>query len=216
MFLFQAAAGAVATPYDMEYVPQILSFTTNGNTPALLTINVAGDGALVNLDTDGLDGFRLLGLPSNQANHWEIILASGLVKNKTTRITLTNVALGAAIDVFGRSKVNNGMTYFQYLTENVIANSGRRISKFSYLSIPNAAAGDICIINYKDGLQETVAVDELLSDNGLYQNNVGAAIVGINNSSRDNAIETVNFQPALAQNIYVLRLKPVGDLGLGL
>jgi hypothetical protein len=210
MFIFQAAAGAVQTVFTLQYLPELLYW--NSAVPFTnMRIDVEGDGTILQLDAAGLDAIAALNMPGRVAAGYFIQLADGIVKNKVVTITILNVAANPAINIWGRSKHNQGLVYVISKTEACIANAGREFAKFAYLAMPAAVTvTDIITVEYSDGLTQRLDAIEIQADNALYQNDVPATVQGINNSAK--RINKVSFQPAVAQNVYIVKLAPVGNV----
>lgn len=209
MLLFTAAAGAVQTVYSMNWLPEYITWTQAAGFGSL-RIDIEGDGQLVNLDTAGLNNLRTLNMPSDQATVYTLQLSDGFIANKTVTFTVLNVGGAPAINIYGRSKHNKGLTYVQYMTQACQANTGKNFAKFSYLGLPAIGATDYLSVNYADGLVQRLDPLEAQWDNALYQNDTAAAVVGINNVAK--RIASVDFQPVLLQNVYIVRLQPVGAI----
>jgi hypothetical protein len=208
MLLGTATAGATVSVINLNFLPEYIYFACAAD-PTGLRIDIEGDGNLVNLDAAGLAAMAALNMPGRVATGYMLQLSDGLVQNKVVTITFTNTAGNAATPIWGRSKHKVGVVYVQMISQACLANSGKEFTKFAYLALPAAVTlTDMILIEYSDGLQQRVDAVEIHADNSIYQNNVPAAVQGINNSAK--RISKVSFQPALAQNAYVVRLQPVG------
>lgn len=209
MLIGTATAGATVTVINLNYLPQFLYWNQAAGFAAM-RIDVEGDGTIVNLVTAGLDAIAALNMPGRVATGYYLQLADGLVKNKVVTMTITNVGGAPAIPIWGLSLKNNGIAYVQSLTEACLANSGREFTKFAYLAMPAiVTATDIVIVEYIDGLVQRLDQVEVQAWNALYQNDVPATVSGINNSQQ--RISKVQFTPAVAQNVIVVRLSSVGN-----
>ncbi len=194
------------TTLDLQYLPQYIYFIAS-TVPTAFKVNVAGDGVISDLDGDGLDAFGVQLIIGRETNAYTMALADGLIANKVVAITITNAVAGT-VDVYGFSR-EEGDVYVQTLRQQVLANSGANFDDFSYMSFPNAAAGDRFVITFEDGTVQDFNRLELTCMSQFSQNIVTGAF-DLNNLAGD--ISLVNFIPAATQTVYLQRYIPVGDV----
>lgn len=209
MLIGQAAAGVgTATTIDLTYMPQVL-YWANATTPQALRVIVEGDGTILDLDTAGLNALKCVSQPGRAANGFYISLANGFVPSKNTQIIFTN-GVAAAIDLYGYSLMKPATKYVQSVQQNVLANSGIVVSNFMVLALPNAVtATDIINVEYVNGHVQRYDAVDLAAMNAVYQNDLTNAIL-VNNLRQN--VRRVDFTPALAQNVYKVQAKLIGNI----
>ncbi len=211
MFLGQIAAGVgTATNIPLTFVPQYL-YWNNATTLQAIRVMVEGDGVIVDLDTAGIDAFAATAQPGRVANGFYLPLSNGFIPGKNVTIIATN-GVAAAIDLYGFSLDKPATRYIQSLMQNVLANSGISVSDFMMVGLPNAiTVTDFINIEFQNGLVQRFDVVDLLAMNGFYQNSLVAAQTYLVNNLRGN-VKRLDFTPALAQNIYKMSAKLVGNV----
>ena len=163
---------AVSTTFITTYVPQYLMFTCATQLQSL-KVTVFGDGIICDLDTVGLNMLGEQRVIGPKTTTYLIPLADGLIPNKNVEIIAVNSA--AQTPSLFAVTMAYGKRYIQSLRQQVLAGSGSVFANFSYLSLGNSAAGDLCIITYRDGLVQKVdTLNELPVIAGLYQNQVNS------------------------------------------
>lgn len=214
MLLAQIPGGGVPTTFNTTFVPMFLLL--RGTAGAALTgditisINVQGDGVVMNLDPNGVDSMsnirQFLAAASRATTGLVFQLAEGLVNGKNTFWTINN-ADAAAVDVFGWSKQKVSTYWFTYLTQLNLANSGTDYRKFAYLAIPGAIAADSFSILYNDNTMDAnLTLRELAADLAYTQSTDQFAIDNINPAR----IKQVTYIPsATNRNAYMLRYQPI-------
>jgi len=212
MILGTIAAGpGVSTTIESTFLPQFISFDPAA-APTSIRINVLGDGVIYDVTAAAIPALRTMRY-FGQVNATRILLpvANGLVKGKNVQITIVNA--GAAFTLYGSSIKNNGNVYIQALTQNVLASSGTFFSKFAFLILPSMVTADIMNIMFQDGLVQQTDVFELPTLLQLTQGPNAATVIALDNF--DGRIKTVQFTPAAAQLVFMVRFSAVGDVSQG-
>lgn len=209
MLLGQIAAGiGTATTINLTYVPQYL-YWANATTLQALRVIIEGDGTIVDLDTAGINALKCVMMPGRQTNGFYMPLSNGFIPAKNVAIIATN-GVAAAIDLYGFSIDKPANRYIQSVMQNVLANSGISVSNFITLALPNAVtATDIINVEYANGLVQRYDAVDLLAQNAFYQNDITNSI-SVNNFRQN--VRRVDFTPALAQNVYKMSAKLVGNV----
>jgi len=199
MLVMSHAGGVgVTQTVQLNFVPQFIAFTV-ANAPTLVKITPLGDGPICDLDAAGVLALGRVRKIGFVANSYMIPCADGLIRGKTTELIVTSAAAGA-FSVYAIGK-ENGENYVQCIRQAVLANSGAPFRQFHFLGFPSGAAGDTWDITFRDGLTHKYTRDELQYLIGDTQNDV----VGYNIDNLDREIDTVQFTPAAAQTVYVMR-----------
>lgn len=206
-----AAGPAVSTTGKTNYAPQFFVFKV-GTIPTNVKINIEGTGVTYDLSSAGLRGLQAAIGYSKDPDVYVIPVASGFVKQRNCQITIEN-ADAAEFELYSVSDryptPGEDLAYFQAITQNVNANSGTLIDKFTFLAMPSAAADDNIIVNYRTGFQEThyreslQAIHHLKSADNL---TTDAANYIVNNLDR--SVSSVNYTPSTQQDIFVFRYAP--------
>ncbi|MBA7533012.1 hypothetical protein ES705_25247 [subsurface metagenome] len=197
------------TTINLTWLPQYIYFIAS----TVLTgfkVTVFGDGIISDLDGDGLDTFgqmRMLGLENGS---YLIPLSNGIIKNKNIEIICTNPDV-AAVDVYGICR-EEGDVYVQTLRQQVLAYSGADFTDFAYLGFPSAADGDKFTVTFEDGTVHDFDRKELVAMLGMTQVTVASKYLVDN---LDGEIRKINFIPAAAQTVYMMRYTPLGDVAGG-
>lgn len=192
-------ASSTAT-VNFTYIPQFISFTIS-SAPTAVQINVQGDGLTFNLDATGvtnMNGVRQLGAVTNK---YLFQIADGLINGKNGSITVTNAA-AAVLNIEGYS-MDPGTMYFTHLTQNALANSGFILDNFAYAAFPSAAATDLFVLEYRNGITQNSYRDDLNSML-FYKQNTLASRYNFDNIA-PSTIKRITFTPAATQNFYVMK-----------
>ena len=199
-------AGSTTDTLDITYVPEYLYFEI-GTTPTELVFTVLGDGVVKNLDGNGVITEANLFQLGVQSNGYLLRIANGLIRNKNVTLKIAN-ADAAALDVYGFSLNNTGKgnapvgLYYRSSQQKVFAGSGRDITDFAYLGLPNIASGDSIQISYRNGLVEELKDVELDAIIGQMSNELRDGIPNF-----DQTVKVVNFIPAADQQVYVMDIR---------
>jgi len=201
MLLGVIASGVgTTTTITQQFVPQFL-YWNNATVLQSLRVTINVDGAIVNLDSAGINQFRSLFQVGRVANGYYLQISDGEILGKNMVVTATN-GVAANINLYGFSFRAKGTCFVRSMIQAAIANSGITFSKFAFLGLPNAAAvNDIITVMYADGLTVQYDAVEAQAIMAFSQNDTGATSVGFDN--RGKIYSSVRFTPALAQNVYV-------------
>jgi len=205
VLLFTATTGAgIVTTYTPTYTPAFLYFVA-ATAPQGLRVTPAGDFPIMDLDGAGCTQFskaRMYGAP---ANSFLLNLADGHLISQPCEIVFTNSAAQTP-NIYAISQ-NNGSNYYVSIRQQILANSGADINKFSFLGLPSLAATDAVTITYADGLTLKYSRDELAGILGLTQNDLTSGS-GYSIDNFNQSIQKVNVICGTAQTAYILRVRP--------
>lgn len=195
-------ASGVGTPtaVPIQYCPQVINWIQTAAVD--VNVKVLGDGTTYDMVAAGITELgvsRQLGRFTNQYN---VVLANGLLLNKTTTITITN-QVASAFMLYGSSE-NRGDRYVKGITQQMIAASGIEFSNFLFIAFPSAGATDQYTVTYIDGTNQPYRREELRTRLQRFQNVINAA--GYCFDNYDGSIVKVNVLPAAAQNAYLVQL----------
>jgi len=211
MAVLGTIAGGVGTTTTVavQWCPEYLYFTV-ATVPTAIKVTVAGDGVICDLDGAGITSKSRTRMIGSATNGYYLPLANGFIKNKNVQIAITNAVAGA-FTLYGNSR-GYGNKYVVSETINVNALTGVTITMQNNTicaSFPNAVTlTDNFNVTYKDGYVETLDFVEVCAMLGLTQNTVGTLAL-MDNFVKN--IVSINFRPALAQNIYLQKVRPVGN-----
>lgn len=213
MLLAQIPATTQST-FNTTFVPQfILLRGVNGQALAgdlTISVNVQGDGVIMNLDPDGVDAMsninQFLSSASRDTVGRVFQMAEGLVNGKNTFWTIDNQD-AAAVNVYGWSKQKLATFWLTYLTQLNLANSGTDYTKFAYIAIPGATAADNFSVLYNDGtMNANITLRELAADNAYFQSTDQFALNNINPAR----VKLFTYIPsATNRNAYILKYQSI-------
>jgi len=204
-----AMAGAATTTLQIQYVPEYITFIS-ALPPTALKVEVLGDGTIMNLDVIGVDVMNNIGNLGTQANRYLFQLGNGLITGKTVEITMANANAGA-LDVYGLSPDGAGDAYAVYQKNTILANSGKDLIDFAAIGIAAPTVNDIFIIEYEDGTQDKLSIEEIDAYQTLQQNfDPSAAGLIINNTEQQ--YSKVNITPDTNRGVYVLDFQSAGQI----
>lgn len=193
------AGVGTATPFTLQYVPQMIRFVTTA-APGI-NLKIQGDATLIDLDAAGvaiIQTWRKLGAFTNE---YCIVLANSLIKNRTITLTITNqTATAFALD--GHSEITlpeSQQAFIGYGSTQVLV-GGSRLEKFAALFMPNMGATDTFNIWMNDSTQDTLTRDEIRARLQFTQNPVVTSTYIWDNV--DGNTSTVQLLPAATQTIY--------------
>jgi hypothetical protein len=202
--LFSVAASAAGAVNSLSFCPEFITFNI-ATVPSSFRIEVAGDGVIFSLDTNGmtnLSGVRQVGaLPANQ---YVYQIADGVIKRNTT-FTITN-ATAAQLDIYGFSN-SKGSNYVAHLMTKAFANASSTVDNFLYAAFPSAAATDTFTITWSDRTVQTMRRLELVSYLA-YRQQVADTRYNFDNFERE--ILDIQFIGAADQSVYYQRWMPAG------
>jgi len=202
-------AGAATTTLQIQYVPEFITFVSV-LPPTSLKVEVLGDGTIMNLDVVGVDVMNNIGNLGTQANRYMFQIANGLITGKTVEITMANANAGA-VDVYGLSPDGEGNAYAVYQKNTILANSGKDLTNFAAIGIAAPTANDIFIIEYEDGTQDKLSIEEIDAYQTLQQNfDPSAAGLLINNTEQQ--YSKVNITPDTNRGVYLLDFQAAGQV----
>jgi len=192
----------VVTTIDLQYCPEYIYYTAATQLTGL-KVEVLGrsGGAILDLDAAGLSCVGVLGVVGQVANSYKLVLADGLIKGVTVRLTFTNSAAQTP-DIFAGAD-NLGDAYIITEKKALLLNSNTEFSKFGVIFCPTlAATTDLVTINFEDGLSQIFERTDLkaLSSDIQY-----VPQYQINNLA--GTIKTVNINVAATQTIYLTRFE---------
>jgi|WetSurMetagenome_2_1015567.scaffolds.fasta_scaffold36958_3 hypothetical protein len=156
MFLITATTGAgVITTFDMQYVPEALIYYGATTQLTGLKVEVLGiqDGTILDLDAAGLTALgrhRIMGVT---AGAYIIPLATGIIKGKSCRITITNSATQTP-SFYGYGDGNYGDSYIITKKQTVLANSNTMFDSFHAMFFPNFATTDYATLTFSDTTED--------------------------------------------------------------
>lgn len=213
MLLAQIPATTQST-FNTTFVPQfILLRGVNGQALAgdlTISVNVQGDGVIMNLDPDGVDAMsninQFLSSASRDTVGRVFQMAEGLVNGKNTFWTIDNQD-AAAVNVYGWSKQKLATFWLTYLTQLNLANSGTDYTKFAYIAIPGATAADNFSVLYNDGtMNANITLRELAADNAYFQSTDQFALNNINPAR----VKLFTYIPSSTnRNAYILKYQSI-------
>src|SRR5690606_10531729 len=175
-----------------------------------ISVNVQGDGVIMNLDPDGVDAMsninQVLSSASRDTVGRVFQMAEGLVNGKNTFWTIDNQD-AAAVNVYGWSKQKLATFWLTYLTQLNLANSGTDYTKFAYIAIPGATAADNFSVLYNDGtMNANITLRELAADNAYFQSTDQFALNNINPAR----VKLFTYIPsATNRNAYILKYQSI-------
>jgi len=157
-------SGSITLPYCPQFL--LIKGTGAASVQAKLKVNVAGFGLTTDLNNDGLNGLGQAGfvtpLLTNSTGRGSLIeLADGVLKSKTTDVSLTNDG-AESINVFALS-INEGQCPIKSTMLNVLANSEQKFDKFYRLMVNNPDSDDEIAVTCVDGTNNRLSTDELFA-----------------------------------------------------
>ena len=196
---------AVASNFKLNYLPAYLYFIVATQLSSL-KVTVAGDGVIVDLDADGINGVSGIRRLGAVANSYLIPLADGFIPNKVVDIDIINSAAQTPI-IYGFA-LQTGLVYITSTRQTVLASSGTTFKDFSHLSITSMGATDELNIGFVDGHVQKFNSVELLGWVTLYSNEVDSYVI-------DNIAGNINWvtlTPAANRVVVVTSVRTVGSL----
>lgn len=194
----------IVTTFTLTYVPQSIRIVAATALKGLV-VTVEGDGTPINLDAAGMAAMANIRKIDAQTNEYTWVIADGILLKKNTTISITNSAAQTP-DVYVMSE-DTGFAYLQQAPVTALLATGIQLDKFAFASFPSAAAADIFSINWKSGVAQNMAREDLATRLGYTQKlkNTGS------DYSIDNLKQTVKsvlFTPAATQTIYLAKWAP--------
>jgi hypothetical protein len=196
---------AVATTIDLNYLPANIMYVAATQLTSL-TVNVAGDGIVLDVDATGLSSLASIRRYGYVANQYVIPLADGFIPNKVTTLTFTNSA--AQTPIIYASNFRNGTAYFVTRRQKVLANSTVNFQNFAYLSINSPVTADDINVTFKNGLVQKFNFAEIPTWLGRYTNKVD--VYSIDNLN--NMIDNVQYIPSTDRTFYVSMYSTIGNI----
>lgn len=206
MLLGTVAASSTGT-INLTWLPAFIHADI-ATVPTSLQVSVLGDGIISDLDGAGINAVTRSRRVGTLADQYMIPLADGQV-NKNTTITIANAQASTLSLYGGSSQMAKG--YFQTLTQYVLANSGQNIADFFELYLPSMGASDVLTVFYENGFSQILTREDLKM-NSSFTTYVADDVYDIRLQNYNQAIRRVNFVPAAAQNVYVLKGRGIGNL----
>lgn len=197
-------AASTATTLQIQYLPEFITFVSP-LPPSSIKVEVLGDGTTLNLDTLGAQIMNNINSLGSQEFRYTYQLANGLLTNKTVEITIDNPN-ATEVEVYGFSPDGIGNAYAVYQKNTILADSGKDLSDFAAIGIGAPDANDIYIMEYIDGTQDKLSIEEIDAYQPLFQNyDPSAAGLLINNTSQQ--YTKVNVTPSSNRSVYVLNFQ---------
>lgn len=208
--LLGAVGASATTSFTLPFVPQALGLA-NITTITNVRVTVLGDGVICDLDATGLANLKNTRQQGAVTSYVEIMLANGVVKNKTCLIEITNGV--TASTAYHTTMANSGDASLYYVSQKttVLAGAGTDFRKFAVLGLAASATTDYAIVTFKDGATqryEQAEVRILFSKFQAVENNANDLRI----DNIDGWIDTVTFYPTATQLVYVQSWKAVGVL----
>jgi hypothetical protein len=195
-----ASGVGTPTPVPLQYCPQVINWIQTAAVD--INVKVLGDGTTYDIVAAGITETgvsRQLGRFTNQYN---VVLANGLLLNKTTTITVTN-QVASSFTLYAASE-NRGDRYIKGITQNMLAASGVEFSNFLFICFPSAGATDLYTLTYIDGTNQPYRREDLRTRLQRFQNVINAAGYSLDNY--DGSVMKINVLPTAQQNAYLLQL----------
>lgn len=202
-------AASTTTTIQLRYLPEFITFVAT-SIPTLLRIEVLGDGTVMNLDAAGVETLNNLTTKGTQANRYTFQVANGLIKDKNVEITMTNAVAGT-VSMYGFSPDGEGDAYLVYQKNTVLADSGFDVQDFSVVGLDSPTANDIFIMEYEDGTQDKLSIEEIDAYQ-TYKQNYDPSSAGLVIFNFQQQLRKVNITPSTDRIIYFADIQPVGDI----
>lgn len=195
----------VVTTITLNYLPQYLYFIA-ATALTSIKVNVAGDGVICDLDSDGIAGISGIRRFGAVTNSYYIPLANGLIPNKVVTITITNSAAQTPA-IYGHS-LQKGNMYLTSLQQTALASSGVTFKDFAHLCVESMATTDQMTVEYHDGHVEDYESTELLGQYTLYSNEVDSYCI----DNVEQNVKSVKLIPAADRTVVLTRWAPVNKI----
>lgn len=194
-----AAGVGTATAINIQYCPQVLYWIQTAAVD--INIRVLGDGTVYDVAAAGIAELAVVRQIGRFTNAYVLPIANGLLRDKTTTITVTN-QVATAFTLYGWSE-NVGNSFIQGVTQVCLQNSGVDFTGVDFASFPAAGATDQFNVTFTDGTNQQMVREELRARMQRYQNTINTAGYNADNIGRE--IQKINFIPAATQNAYFMR-----------
>lgn len=202
--LIFTAPGGAATPFtfNMNYLPQFLTWNDAGNPLTSLRIQTQEDGVIHDYVAASLavvNGYMMPG--AQAANEVTIRIANGQLNPRNVTISGVTSAVGAIGFYEDSDKV--GTAPFKVNTAQILALNPTTFTNFTAIWVPTmAAVTDTAEVTYRSGLKQTYNINGLTALSSYYQQVQRIMINNVNSY-----ISSVRFTCAAATPAYVMSVK---------